>query len=251
MDSCIFQGTTHTQRIVPNGLPELIFYIDKKPLTNNTGKTIADYTVLSGQQKNFYDIIITDKLSVFSVVFHPHGLMGFLNIPLSVIYNQNVPLRYILKREVAALEAKISEASTFRQRIYIVESFLLARLKEANKRYEFHRIKQSIDLINQSKGIISITNLASEACLSRKQYERTFSSYIGTSPKQFLKIVRFQHAIHKKQKNKHLHLTSLAYDCGYYDQSHMINEFKTLSGMTPKQYFSDCEPYSDYFMSAV
>ena len=42
-------------------------------------------------------------------------------------------------------------------------------------------------------------------------------------------------------------LTTLAYDCGYYDQSHMINEFKMMSGMTPKQYFAMCEPTSDYF----
>ena len=43
-------------------------------------------------------------------------------------------------------------------------------------------------------------------------------------------------------------LTELAYDCGYYDQSHMINDFKLLTGMSPRQYFSDCDAYSDYFL---
>ncbi|MBW6537542.1 MAG: AraC family transcriptional regulator [Mariniphaga sp.] len=41
--------------------------------------------------------------------------------------------------------------------------------------------------------------------------------------------------------------TQLAFNCGYYDQSHMIHDFKSLSGFTPGEYFACCEPYSDYF----
>jgi AraC-like DNA-binding protein len=67
------------------------------------------------------------------------------------------------------------------------------------------------------------------------------------SPRQFLKTVRFQHALHTRFKQQSLSLTQLAFDCGYYDQSHMINDFKKLSGYTPGEYFACCEPYSDYF----
>jgi AraC-like DNA-binding protein len=70
---------------------------------------------------------------------------------------------------------------------------------------------------------------------------------VGTSPRQFLKTVRFQNALHTKFNQKSVSLTQLACDCGYYDQSHMINDFKSLSGFTPGEYFACCEPYSDYF----
>jgi AraC-like DNA-binding protein len=53
--------------------------------------------------------------------------------------------------------------------------------------------------------------------------------------------------LREKHCNKSINLTELAYTCGYYDQSHMINDYKLLSGKTPAQYFSECEPYSDYF----
>jgi AraC-like DNA-binding protein len=62
-----------------------------------------------------------------------------------------------------------------------------------------------------------------------------------------MRIVRFQYALHYKWQYPQTKLTGLAYDCGFYDQSHMINEFRDLSGKTPKQYFAECEPYSDYF----
>lgn len=48
---------------------------------------------------------------------------------------------------------------------------------------------------------------------------------VQCSPKRFL-------------KNKKKSLTDIAYDCGYYDQSHFINDFKEFSGYHPSQYFS-------------
>jgi transcriptional regulator GlxA family with amidase domain len=116
------------------------------------------------------------------------------------------------------------------------------------KEYEINRIANCIALVNKSKGIIDITALAKASFLSRKQFERTFLTYIGTTPKQFLRIVRFQNSLYAKQKNENLSLTELAYNSGYYDQSHMIYDYKLLSGKTPSQYFSECDPYSDYFM---
>jgi AraC-like DNA-binding protein len=161
--------------------------------------------------------------------------------------NYQIPLKYILKDQVNELETKLSEAPTFLSKKEITEQFLLMQLKHSVKAYQFQRIKRSIDIINFRKGLVNIDFLASEACLSRKQYERNFSEYIGTSPRQFLKIVRFQHAIHKKSQDIKSSITDLTYTCGYFDQAHMTNDFNTLSGMTPRQYFMDCEPYSDYF----
>jgi AraC-like DNA-binding protein len=156
-------------------------------------------------------------------------------------------LKFILKNEVNELESKLLETKTFFNKIKLVEDFLFKRLEKNKKKYEFNRINHSVSLINKAKGNLDVNYLASEACLSRKQYERIFSEYIGTSPKQFLRTIRFQNTLVQKGKDKTASLTSLAYHCGYYDQSHMINEFKLFSGMTPTQYFSECEPFSDYF----
>jgi AraC-like DNA-binding protein len=247
IEICIPTGKEHIQRIVPSGLPELIFYLDNKPVSKDTNRPIYDKTVITGQLKGYYDMVVKGKLTLFSILFQPHGLSMFFDIPIGVLQNQNVALKDIIKDKVSRLETSLSKARTIEKRIDIVESFLINQLQKSKKKYEFDRIRHTIELINQSKGIINIDTLASTACLSRKQYERTFFDFVGTSPKQFLKIIRFQNAIHEKSKNNNTNLTTLTYLCGYYDQSHMTNDFTKLSGMTPKQYFSDCKPYSDYF----
>ena len=40
---------------------------------------------------------------------------------------------------------------------------------------------------------------------------------------------------------------TVAYACGFADQSHMIREFRQFTGYTPAQYLVACAPVSDYF----
>ena len=59
---------------------------------------------------------------------------------------------------------------------------------------------------------------------------------MGLTPKGFLKIIRFQKAIKEIAASKKADWTGIAYDSGYYDQAHFINDFKAFSGYTPEQY---------------
>lgn len=243
------RGGDYVHRIVPSGLSELMFYLGDLPESIDTGKTITEHSLLSGQQKEYYDIRISGNLSLFSIIFQPHGLMVFFDIPLKELFNQNVPLKYILSEVVSELETGLQEASSFEQRKSIVEAFLMKRLARSKKKYEFERIRCSVEIINKSQGQIGIDTLADHACLSRKQFERIFQEHVGSSPGQFLKTIRFQHALHQKSMNLDLSMTELSYLSGYYDQAHMNADFRKLAGMTPKQYFTYCDPYSDYFQS--
>jgi len=247
IDDCLPQGSEHIQRVVPNGLMELMFYLGDKPKALDENKHLSENSILSGQQKSYYDIVVSGKLSLFSISFQPFGAKLFFNIPSNEFFDQNIPLKYLLKDIASELEFELYKSVTFEEKICIVEKFLMNQLQKRKKEYEIKRIMNSVALINQSKGVIDIYTLSSTACLCRKQYERTFAEYIGSSPKQFLRTVRFQNTLHEKQRNKSIQLTELAYTCGYYDQAHMINDYKLLSGKTPTQYFSECEPYSDYF----
>lgn len=247
LENCLPGGQQHIQRIVPNGMTELMFYLSDRPVTDDAARSINENTVITGQLGSFYDIRVSGKLSLFSIIFKPQGLSMFFDIPVNELYNQNVPLKFIFKYDTDELETRLFEATTFTARIKIVERYLLKLLQKKGETYNYDRIGHSIQIINQSKGNVSIDHLASETCLGRKQFERVFTRYIGTTPKQFLKTIRFQYAVHTKSMDMSVNLTALTYSCGYYDQSHMISDFHKLTGMTPTQYFNECEPYSDYF----
>lgn len=247
IEDCMPNKSEHTQRIVPSGLMELMFYFGEKPKSLDAKKEISENTILSGHQKGYYDIVVSGKLSLFSITFQPYAAKLIFDIPSNEFFDQNVPLKYIFKNIVDALECKLYEADTFEKKVCLAEAFLINQLQNSAKQYDINRIIKSVTMINHTKGMANIDALASCACLSRKQYERIFAEYVGSTPKHFLRTVRFQSTLHKKEKNRNMPLTELAYNCGYYDQAHMINDYKLLTGITPSKYFSVCEPHSDYF----
>lgn len=245
-----YRRENHTQRIIPCGLPELTFYFNSIPKSLDPDKTLQARSLITGQQRQFYDLQLSGTMNLFSIVFHAHGLTNFFNIPSSQFYNQIIPLQYIIKHQAEQLESSLFAQTNFEDKIAVAESFLMKLLFKSQPSYAKDRIRHCVEIINRQSHFINVGTLASEACLSLKQFERTFSDHIGSSPKQFLKIIRFQNTLHKKSAQIKNTLTELAYDCGYFDLSHMSNDFKKLSGMSPHDYFTKCDAFSDYFHQA-
>lgn len=247
LDNCLAYGQSHIQRIVPNGMMELTFYHADKPGILNHTQQAMEQTVISGHCTSPYDLVVTGNLSMFSVVFTPLGASMFFSVPMKEFFGCIVPARFIWHQDIDRLETSMANTTDFTQKVRFVESYLLRQLSCKEDDFGQQRMKQSIELINKSRGMVEVETLASSACWSRKQYERHFQEIIGTSPKQFMRIVRFQNALHYKGHHPDISLSALAVESGFFDQSHMINEFKDLSGRTPGQYFAECEPFSDYF----
>jgi len=248
LDNIMEKGKYHSQRIIPTGLIELTIYLEDKPLALHGGEAVSDPSFLSGQQNMPYDLKVSGHVSVFSITFHPQGAQMFFDIPMDEIIDQTVSLRHLQSDFIDQVEEDLYEAAGFSERVRVMDQFLIKLLHLKQKHTEIPRLMSVISQIDRTRGMISIDSLAKEACLSRKQFERVFKSGVGISPKRFLRIIRLQHAIFRKQTESGVSLTRLAYDCGYYDQSHMINDFKYLTGMSPRKYFSECDPYSDYFL---
>ena len=93
-------------------------------------------------------------------------------------------------------------------------------------------------MIYKSKGNITVKDISDREVISERQIRRIFNNWIGINPKTFCKIVRFQNTINTKRLPQEINWINLALESGYYDQTHFINEFKELSGITPEKFFS-------------
>jgi AraC-like DNA-binding protein len=120
-------------------------------------------------------------------------------------------------------------------RVNILSGFLAARLGKGIA--EPPGVFMSIRSIIRERGLLDVQALAEQSYLSRRQFERRFLEASGLSPRLFARIIRFQEAV-RHFGVRDLSLTQLAYQCGYYDQSHFIHDFKAFSGHHPRQFFS-------------
>ena len=226
------------ERVYPCGYATLVFHYGSPSIfqKKNSSKNIEPNLVICGQQTSYYDLSLSGKTSMILIVFKPHGVKSFFNFPITELLNENLSLRDLLNNETIELEDKLFNSPNNRQRITLLENFLIKRLIHNN---EFERVEHALKIIENSKGQIKAQDIAHEVCLGIKQFERTFSKYVGINPKKYASIVRFQNVIQMRRKYDNSSMFQLAFDNGYYDHAHFIHDFKNFTGLSPKEFFID------------
>jgi AraC-like DNA-binding protein len=193
-----------------------------------------------GQQASYYDLCPGGKTGMILVMFRPYGAGVFFKMPMLEISDQNVALEQLAGIEAKEIEDRILNAANNQERIQLIEKFLTNKL--IRNHHDQQQVKAVLYRMMQSRGQISIKELAETACLSVKQLERKFSGSIGLNPKQFIRIVRFQHVLKIHRNGFTGSLTSLAHESGYYDQAHFIHDFKRITGSAPRKFFYELQP---------
>ncbi|MBU0476185.1 MAG: helix-turn-helix domain-containing protein [Bacteroidetes bacterium] len=224
------------ERVYPCGYATMVFHYGSpsKFQKKNSSIYIEPNLVICGQQTSYYDLSLSGKTGMILIVFRPHGVKSFFNFPITELLNENLSLQDLAINETKELEDKLLNSPNNKQRVIHLENFLIKRLIQNN---EFERVEHAIKIIENSKGQIKAQDIAQEVCLGIKQFERTFSKYVGVNPKKFASIIRLQNVIQMKSKHKKS-MTQIAFDSGYYDQSHFIHDFKCLTGLTPNAFFN-------------
>lgn len=224
-------------RLTPQGFMEIVFYYRDQYLLVLPGQRESHPRAsLYGQRTGYLDILPTGRVGLMSVVFTPVGVRDLLHVPLGELANNCYSLEEVLGKEGRELEDQIITAHGFDERVQSLERFLLQRLKRKNE-FENNRMRMVITRLLQNRGLLNVEQLADYACLSKKQFERVFAAYVGLMPKQYLRVIRFLHAVEIKNRMPEIDLATLAFHAGYYDSAHLANEIKTLTGHTSSTLF--------------
>lgn len=243
LESPALQRTVH--RLIPDGNPGIVFNYGAgfEGLGGSfgghggsfgghgDGSGLFPASFLYGQVTRPHPLVSTGDIGAFIVVLQPYAPALLTGLPANSFTDRVAPLGQVWGGEAAMLERQLLRATGNQQRLDLVQRFLLrwhARLPDP-------MITHSLDWL-ESQETPGIEALATELEIGRRTLERIFQRVVGISPKQFAGILRTQHflkALHESDS-----LTRLAYEFGYYDQSHLIRDFKMKTGITPGKYFS-------------
>lgn len=232
------------QRIIPNGCMELMFCRGDRMMFSS-GNVLHPVSYIKGQNTKFYDLLLTGKVNLISVSFTPLGMSAFSSVPISEFSYGCVDILDVNDGLLNNLSNRISETVDDETCIRLIEEFLIRRFNPIRD-YNCKRLSAVIHAINNEKQI-DVTTLSEVSCVSYRQFIRVFTEHVGLNPKEYLRIVRFQRALSIMNKKPLISSIDLAFEAGYYDQSHLINDFKGFTGNTPLEYLAICQPRSDYF----
>ena len=238
-------GAPFVHRSYADGCAEMVFHhrgiFDQ---VFEDGRVDRSFTAgIHAQSAQFSRFITSEDFAMFGVYLYPYALPKLFSMPATDLTGQMPDLHSIFGRAGRELEERVMLAPTNELRARIVSDFLIERLNKTEP--EIPLVFSSISHIIETKGLVNVGALADRYFSSPRNFERKFKEFAGLSPKLFSRIVRFQSTV-KEYGKSNRSLTDIAYDFGYYDQSHFIREFKEFSGYNPKAFFSGNAEGAEY-----
>jgi AraC-like DNA-binding protein len=229
-------GPDRVHRVVPDGCIDILVEFSYR--TADTGQPtvprFGDRTSIVGTMSRPLIVTAPDPTCFIGVRFKPGKATGFLGVSAGELTDQSIALSEVWRRDVYRLEDGLTDRHTIGQKLAFLEAALLERLKL--KKDDDPYVEPLVGLILQRRGAVAIEALSEFAGISRQHVARKFDRYVGITPKLFCRVVRFQDLMKTIRLTDKVDWATTALDFGYYDQAHMISEFKKFSGLTPASF---------------
>jgi len=191
--------------------------------------------IVEGQFLKPLQLRFAGRFHQVGISFMPGQIPTFLRASQAEINEQFIDIRLVFGSEGALLLEQVATAATFQEIVDIFDKFFLAHMPS---NWNNCPVQNFISLAISSQGELSVREMAQECSISVRQLERKFHDLIGFSPKVFSRTIRFNAFLNLMQmKSSVACLRTLAHECGYFDQAHLIHDFRHFTGETPLEYF--------------
>lgn len=210
------------ERVFPDGCAGIVVNLGSTCLTDN-GSVSMDFgkTYVVGAMNSFKDSLIDSDTHLMGVCLKPATFANFYN--------------YASQNELTNDTVEFEKYNSFNvdkildDPFNYFDHFFSERIKSKN-----NQLRSVINDIHSTNGQISIYELSKRNFTTVRQLERNFKKLIGLSPKEYSNIIRFRNALSLiKNSKQNRSLLDIAFECGYYDHSHLSNEIKRNTGLSP------------------
>ena len=181
------------------------------------------------------DLLWTGWLKTFTIRFSPIGFRALFGMPARVIRDYAGDAELVLGRSIVELERRLADASDF-ELPAVAERFLLSRLTQLSPGSGLGAALRMIRAMRLRPGNAALNAICHSHGLGLRQVERIFQGAVGVTPKMFARLDRLARALRISQTAQSPDWSAVALASGYYDQAHLIREFKAFNGTTPVKF---------------
>jgi len=237
---CLSDAPAHSkERIAPSGTSGLLINLHENelriydPAKPERCKRFSG-AVVSGTHSGPFVIDPRELVSVIGVHFRPGGAFPFLGTPASELADAHVDLDALWGTSAIELRERLCVAKTPAERFNLLEKTLVAHLFRPLERH--YAVRFALETFARTDSGLVIRDVARDAGLSQRRFIQLFAREVGMSPKLFCRVRRFRQALETVRQTAAPDWGRVAVDCGYYDQSHLIHDFRFFSNLSPTEY---------------
>ena len=164
-----------------------------------------------------------------TVSMTPWSAFCLLGRPMRSLVDQVVELTDLAGALAGELVAALSRAGDWPRRLGSVDRLLLDRMRAGPP--GVRGVASAWHELVRSAGRIPVSLLAARVGWCERQLEIRFRDHVGLAPKTLARILRAVHARTLLRAGRTP--KEVAVQCGYYDQSHLSRDLKSITGFTP------------------
>ena len=221
------------ERIVPDGCPELIIHTgDVFERRDAAGQWKAQpRAFLAGTLTRPWILRPGRRPRTVGIRFRPGAAGGFLDVSMKDTVDRETSLVDIAGAAAAELIDAVGEAPTIEASLGVAAALLSTRHRRVVAR---PGARPAVGLTLASRGRTRVEDVARALGWSRRRLERAFDQDLGISPKLFARIVRLTAVLASLDDSARGRAVDVALEAGYFDQSHLLRDFRQLAGGAPR-----------------
>lgn len=209
----------------------MIFKFDKKGIESAFWGATTKTTIVKNDIENVL-------FRVF-VEFRPGGVYYLTGLSQRESTDLKISLEDFNTLFSLEVNSIFERTSTIKELVEQLDMLFLSYLLKSNI------VDMTIPILENARkqnSIMSVKNISQISCYSERHLNRIFNNSLGMSVKSYLRLLRINLALQEIQNNK-IPFATLAQDIGYYDQSHFINDFKSICGVNPTTYIKNLSDF--------
>ncbi len=227
------------ERILPGGMMEITINMTNTPFCiydheSGDASCVVYGPMLAGARTEPFVIDTAEPMNLLSVLFKPGGAPPFFGVSGRDLHNLHLPLEDVWGVDACDLYCDLREAPTTLARFRLLERALAKRLIDPHQRHR--AVNYALEMFQSALPSVTVKQVQRDIALSSTRFLQVFREEVGMTPKQFSRVQRFQRALDHIAHEEVVDWAEVALACGYYDQSHFINEFRSFAGITPSAY---------------
>lgn len=209
-------------RVVSDGCIDVFFNL----------KNPAESFVM-GFCRKYTEFEIGKEFDYGGIRFYPSMFPVLFDVSAKMLSDKDQPLKLILP-ELASLIAE-QVYQQFHLSIPCFDKYLASKIQKIAAPIDERYFAAFLEILKRNGNLETENELSTG--LSPRQLRRLFNYYIGTSPKSFCQVVRFQYILNAKPSSQSLKENKIYFDVGFFDQAHFIKNFTKFYGVTPSKAF--------------
>jgi AraC-like DNA-binding protein len=233
-----YQGdeiSNEKERVLPSGAVDLIIRLDSARAADSS---------MQGPRTRSVIIRTSSRFELMGVHFKLGGALPFLQCPVGELHNSGVTLGDLWgERNAERLLSELHEARRVERKFRVLEQWLM---RLATDRLKKHPAVTFALRAFCSGPFGSTAQIADKTGYSQRHFIELFRNEVGLKPKQFHRLYRFRRVIEAVQGGTNVDWTDIGLSAGYFDQAHLIHDFREFSDLTPEQYLKNRTPFINH-----